>query len=124
MATRLKYASIALALALIAGYFSQSATAQSQGYRADPRVTAPRPAAPVLPFERLERLASSEIAHVTELEVRDLILKAKGYDAEGMKVEVLMDRRDGSVLSRRVKYPKHMQRYYPAGTPAAPGSYR
>ena len=120
MATRLKYASMALALALIAGYFPQSATAQSQGYRADTS----RPAAPVLPFERLERLASSEIAHVTELEVRDLILKAKGYDAEGMKVEVLMDRRDGSVLSRRVKYPKHMQRYYPAGTPAAPGSYR
>ncbi len=104
MIARYKHVPVALVLAVAAGTFVQAATAQAPQARA-----AHAPSAAVLPFEQLERLAAREMAQVTELEVRDLVLKAKGYDARGMKVELLMDRRDGQVLSRRVKYPKHMQ---------------
>lgn len=120
MTTRFKYVSAALVLAALTGLFIQVATAQSSRYEAAHHEGVSRPSAPVLPFEQLERIASREMAHVTELEVRDLLLKAKGYDSQGMKVEVLLDRRDGHVLSRQVKYPKHMQRYAPYTVPGVP----
>lgn len=116
MTARTKHLTLALALAALAGLSGHVAFAQSAAPR--PYVETTRPTAAVLPFEQLERIATREIAHVTELEVRDLLLKAKGYDAQGMKVEVLLDRRDGYVLSRRVKVPKHMQRYAPYADPA------
>lgn len=115
MTARAKYQTFALLLATLAGLSVHDAMAQTQAQRSYPDTA--RPAAAVLPFEQLERIAAREIAQVTELEVRDLLLKAKGYDAQGMKVEVLLDRRDGYVLSRRVKVPKHLQRYAPAGGP-------
>jgi hypothetical protein len=111
-----KHLILGLALAALAGLSVPVAVAQSPMPRS--HIDTARPTAAVLPFEQLERIAAREIAHVTELEVRDLLLKAKGYDAQGMKVEVLLDRRDGYVLSRRVKMPKHMQRYAPYHDPA------
>lgn len=116
MTARAKYLTFAVALAALVGLSAHVAFAQSPAPR--PYVDSPRPTAAVLPFEQLERIAAREMAHVTELEVRDLLLKAKGYDAQGMKVEVLLDRRDGYVLSRRVKMPKHMQRHAPYPDPA------
>ncbi|PZQ33382.1 MAG: hypothetical protein DI562_01780 [Stenotrophomonas acidaminiphila] len=116
MTARSKHWTLALALAALAGLSVHVAVAQAPVPH--PYVDAARPTAAVLPFEQLERIAAREIPHVTELEVRDLLLKAKGYDAQGMKVEVLLDRRDGYVLSRRVKVPKHMQRYAPYADPA------
>jgi hypothetical protein len=118
MTARLKMLVLALALSGVSGLAIHTAVAQAPAPRAYVD-TGPRPTAAVLPFEQLERLAAREIPHVTELEVRDLILKAKGHDAQGMKVEVLLDRRDGYVLSRKVKMPKHMQRYAPYPDPGA-----
>jgi hypothetical protein len=116
MTARAKHLTFALALSALVGLSAHVAFAQSPAPR--PYIDTPRPTAAVLPFEQLERIAAREITHVTELEVRDLLLKAKGYDAQGMKVELLMDRRDGYVLSRKVKVPKHLQRYAPYPDPA------
>lgn len=75
----------------------------------------------VLSFEQLERIAAREVAYISEIEVRDLLLKVKGHDAQGMKIELLMDRRDGQVMERKLKYPKHLRGgYVPAGA-AVPG---
>lgn len=106
----------AVALAALTGLFIHIAIAQTPAPRHYNETA--RPTAAVLSFEQLERIAAREMAQVTELEVRDLLLKAKGYDAQGMKVELLLDRRDGYVLSRRVKVPKHLQRYAPYAAPA------
>ncbi|KAF1685671.1 hypothetical protein B1992_10730 [Pseudoxanthomonas broegbernensis] len=112
-----KYVSIALLSAAASGLFVHGAAAQTGQPGPAYHEGVVQPTAAVLPFEQLERIAAGEMAHVTELEVRDLLLKAKGFDAQGMKVEVLLDRRDGYVLSRRIKAPKHMQRYAPHPAP-------
>lgn len=116
MNKRIRTLSVAAALVLAAG--AGHVAAQGVGQRMD--ADASRFAnVRVLSFEQLERIAAREMAQVVELEVKDLTLKAKGYDAQGMKVDVLLDRRDGYVLSRRVKYPKHMRYVVPAGTAPA-----
>lgn len=58
-------------------------------------------------FRELERLAMAEVPYVKKMEVRDMLLKVDGFDAQGMKVKIYMDRRTGNVLSREVKYDKH-----------------
>lgn len=58
-------------------------------------------------FAELERLAMTEVPYIKKLEIRDLLLKVDGFNEEGMKVKVYMDRRTGAVLSRELKYDKH-----------------
>lgn len=58
-------------------------------------------------FAELERLAMAEVPYIRKLEVRDLLLKVDGFDEQGMKVKLYMDRRTGAVLSRELKYDKH-----------------
>lgn|GEM_PF-1079382 len=115
MNARFKCLSIAAVLVFAGSVGAERAAAQESGYRPDAGTANSFANVRVLSFEQLERIAAREVPHITELEIKDLTLKAKGYDAQGMKVDVLLDRRDGYVLSRRVKYPKHMQRYAPAG---------
>lgn len=84
-------------------------------------------------FRELERLALAEVPYIKKMEVRDLLLKVDGFDAQGMKVKIYMDRRTGNVLSREVKYDKHgpfgkhgwryfqgQQMSYPAPAPQRP----
>jgi len=78
-----------------------------------------------LDFRELERLATREVPHIRKMEIRDALLKVDGYDAQGLKVKVYMDRRNGSVLSREIKYDKHGpfgRQGWPAqyGTPGYP----
>lgn len=58
-------------------------------------------------FHELERMAMAEVPYIKKMEVRDMLLKVDGFDAQGMKVKLYMDRRTGNVLSREVKYDKH-----------------
>lgn len=58
-------------------------------------------------FRELERLAMGEVPYIKKMEVRDLLLKVDGFNEQGMKVKVYMDRRTGNVLSREIKYDKH-----------------
>lgn len=58
-------------------------------------------------FHELERRALAEVPYIKKMEIRDALLKVDGYDAQGMKVKIYMDRRSGGVLSREIKYDKH-----------------
>lgn len=49
----------------------------------------------------LERVVQNQGIQVKEMKVRDLLLKVEGYDAQGRKVELMLDRRNGEVLSRQ-----------------------
>ncbi|TWT17461.1 hypothetical protein FQY83_16965 [Luteimonas marina] len=115
MNTGFKSLSITAVLVLAGGLGTGPTAAQGLGHHPGAATANQFANVRVLSFEQLERIAAREVPHITELEIKDLTLKVKGYDAQGMKLDVLLDRRDGYVLSRRVKYPKHMQRYAPAG---------
>lgn len=116
MNTRFKSLSIAAVLVYAGSFGAERAAAQGLDHHPGAATANQFANVRVLSFEQLERIAAREVPHITELEIKDLTLKVKGYDAQGMKLDVLLDRRDGYVLSRQVKYPKHMQRYAPAGT--------
>lgn len=119
MDPRIRNAAAVLGLAMAAGTVFQVASAQAPQAMGS-AATAARPTAKVLPFEQLERMAAREVPYITEIEIKDLLMEVEGRDAQGLKIELLMDRRDGQVLSRKVKYPKHAQRapYPPAPAPA------
>jgi hypothetical protein len=49
----------------------------------------------------IESLLQRQGIRVQELEVRDSVVEAEGRDANNRKVEVIVDRRSGEILSRR-----------------------
>lgn len=61
----------------------------------------------VLSLAELEKRASVQVPDIREMEVEGLLLKVEGYDTQGRKVKLVVDRRNGSVLSHRVKPSKH-----------------
>lgn len=83
-------------------------------------IESPAAGADLLPFETLERRVTDLGLRVSKLEVRDLLLKAEGFDEFGRKVKLTLDRRTGEVLSRELKLPKHMR--YGAGGGAHPAA--
>ncbi|MBE2293285.1 MAG: PepSY domain-containing protein [Xanthomonadaceae bacterium] len=113
MNIRFNQVAMALLVAVAGSAAMDTAMAQAAPARTE---AAPR----TLSLDQIERIASKEIGgQVVELEVEGLTVEAEGYDAQGRKVEVLLDRRDGSVLSRKVKVPKHMRGSAAAGTAPA-----
>jgi hypothetical protein len=50
----------------------------------------------------IEQLLKNHGVRVTELEVKDRVVEAEGYDAQNRKVEVLVDRRSGEVLWKKL----------------------
>mgnify|MGYP001351527728 CR=1 FL=1 len=105
--TRFKHITLALALAAIGGVSIHALAQSPAANTGTAATTAARPANKLLTFEQLERIAAREITRITEIEVKDLMFEAEGYNADGWKVEVVLDRRDGSVLSKKMKAPKH-----------------
>lgn len=57
-------------------------------------------------LDEIERRATAEGLQVRDIELRDLLVEVKGRDANGKKVELVIDRRSGEVLSREEKAPK------------------
>jgi hypothetical protein len=47
------------------------------------------------------RLTAQGIA-IREIELRDSVVEVEGRDAQGRKVELLVDRRNGEILSRKL----------------------
>lgn len=97
---------IATVLLATAGAFAMPAVAQQ----------APAPnaqlvsTANVLSMAELEKRASAQIPDIREIEVEGLLAEVEGYDAQGRKVKLVMDRRSGAVLSHKIKYSKHADR--------------
>ena len=63
-------------------------------------------AATLVSLDEIERRAIAEGLQVRDIELRDLLVEVKGRDANAQKVELVIDRRTGEVLSREVKAPK------------------
>lgn len=51
----------------------------------------------------LERVVENQGVHVKSAKVRDLLLRVEGVDAQGRKVELMVDRRTGEILSRQLQ---------------------
>lgn len=56
----------------------------------------------VLSLGEIETRLSAQGITIRELEVRDLVVEVEGRDAKGQKVEVIIDRRSGEVLSQKM----------------------
>jgi hypothetical protein len=82
------------------------------GQAAEPNVQ-PAPGADVLSFAELEKRASAQVPDIREMEVEGRLLKVEGYDVQGRKVKLVVDRRNGSVLSHRIKPGKQPLRRAP-----------
>ena len=67
------------------------------------------PAAPapstnaVLSIAEIESRVVAQGITIREIELRDLVVEIEGHDANGREVELLVDRRSGEILSRKVE---------------------
>jgi hypothetical protein len=66
----------------------------------DTRPTAAAPAG-TLSLGEIENRLSAQGITIRELEVRDRVVEVEGRDANGKKVEVILDRRSGEILSQK-----------------------
>ncbi len=60
------------------------------------------PASRVLSLADLESRMVADSITIREIELRDLVAEVEGRDASGRKVELLVDRRSGEILSRKL----------------------
>jgi Peptidase propeptide and YPEB domain len=60
------------------------------------------PAAGVLGLGDIESRMTAQGIKIREIEVRDLVVEVEGRDAQGRKVELLIDRRSGEILSQKL----------------------
>lgn len=67
-------------------------------------------AAGLLTLDEIESRASAQGIEIKEIELRNLLVEVEGRDANAQKVQLLIDRRSGEVLSREVKAPKQRNR--------------
>lgn len=63
-------------------------------------------AAGLLTLDDIESRVTAQGIQVKSIELRDLLVEVEGRDANAQKVELLIDRRSGDVLSREVRAPK------------------
>ena len=59
------------------------------------------PQAPVLSLGELESRLTAQGITIREIELRSLVAEIEGRDAQGRKVELLVDRRSGEILSQK-----------------------
>lgn len=55
----------------------------------------------LLSMSDIESRLSAQGIKVREVEVRNVVLEVEGYDADGREVELLVDRRNGEILSHQ-----------------------
>jgi hypothetical protein len=55
----------------------------------------------VLSVGEIESRLTAQGIKVKEIEVRDLLAEVEGYDSQGREVELVIDRRNGEVLSHK-----------------------
>ena len=63
---------------------------------------APTATSPVLSLGDIESRLTAQGITIHEIELRDAVVEVEGRDAQGRKVELLVDRRSGEILSRKL----------------------
>lgn len=82
------------ALAGILAFMSLSVGAQ--------QASTPAATSPVLSLGDIESRLTAQGITIREIELRDSVVEVEGRDAQGRKVELLVDRRNGEILSRKL----------------------
>ena len=88
------------------GTFAGPAVAQQPAVEvAAAPAAAPAPAASraMLSLTEIEKLVNAQGVRVTELEVKDNVVEVEGRDKTNREVELLVDRRSGEILTRKVE---------------------
>lgn len=85
---------VATALAAILAFMSLSVGAQ--------QASPPAATSPVLSLGDIESRLTAQGITIHEIELRDSVVEVEGRDAQGRKVELLVDRRNGEILSRKL----------------------
>jgi hypothetical protein len=62
---------------------------------------APEVEAPLLGLMDVESRLTAQGIRVTEMEVHDKVVEVEGYDAQGREIELIVDRRNAEILSRK-----------------------
>jgi hypothetical protein len=62
----------------------------------------PAARSPVLSLSDIESRLTAEGITIREIELRDAVVEVEGRDAQGREVELLVDRRNGEILSRKL----------------------
>lgn len=57
----------------------------------------------LLSLADIETRMTAQGIKIKEIEIQDLLVEVEGFDAQGRKIELKLDRRTGDVLSQRVK---------------------
>jgi hypothetical protein len=83
-----------------AGVAASLALATAAAFAADP---APPQAAPItlLSLTEIESQLTAQGIRVREMEVHDKVLEVEGTDAQGRKIDLIVDRRNGEILSQK-----------------------
>lgn len=66
------------------------------------QTTAPATPANVLSIADIESRMVAQGITIEEIELRDMVAEVDGHDANGREVELLVDRRSGEILSRKL----------------------
>jgi hypothetical protein len=64
--------------------------------------SSPAATAPVLSLGDIESRMTAQGITIREIELRDAVIEVEGRDAQGRQVELLVDRRSGEILSRKL----------------------
>jgi len=64
--------------------------------------TTPAPNGVFLGLTDIESQLTAQGIRVTEMEVHDKVLEVDGVDAQGRKIDLIVDRRNGEILSRKL----------------------
>lgn len=93
-----------LALCTAAGQGALAADPQPAP-SASPPATATAPvavASKLLGLTEIESRLTAQGIRIKEIEIHDKVLEIDGYDAQNRKLELIVDRRSGEILSRRI----------------------
>jgi len=66
------------------------------------QASTPAATSPVLSLGDIESRLTAQGITIREIELRDSVVEVEGRDAQGRKVELLVDRRNGEILSRKL----------------------
>jgi peptidase YpeB-like protein len=100
----------ALALTGVTAFAADPAAPPSTVAQAAPAATAAaeQPAAPaasatakLLSLTDIEGRLTAQGIRMKEMEVHDKVLEVEGVDAQGRKIDLIVDRRSGEILSRK-----------------------
>jgi hypothetical protein len=66
------------------------------------QASTPAASSPVLSLGDIESRLTAQGITIREIELRDAVVEVEGRDAQGREIELLVDRRSGEILSRKL----------------------